>query len=60
MMLSMAAFVKNDTVIKLVLVELALFPAILLRGVVATILLVALAGLKRVMSPRASPGAIGC
>jgi len=51
MMLSMAAFVGNDTLIKLVLTDVALFPAILIRGVIATGLLFLLARWKRVLKP---------
>ena len=43
MMASMAGFVLNDTMIKLVSEELELFQAVFLRGIVATILLTGLA-----------------
>lgn len=51
MILSMAAFVANDTLVKLVLADVPLFPTILMRGVVATALLVALAKRKGVLRP---------
>lgn len=43
MMLSMAGFTLNDTMIKLVSQDLQLFQAVFLRGTVATVLLAALA-----------------
>ncbi len=54
MVLSMAAFVANDTLIKLVLEEVPLFPSILMRGVAATLLLALLAKRKRVLRPNLS------
>jgi drug/metabolite transporter (DMT)-like permease len=54
MVLSMAAFVANDTLVKLVLVDVPLFPTILVRGLVATALLIILAQRKRVLRPHLS------
>ncbi|MCK4862510.1 MAG: DMT family transporter [Rhodobacteraceae bacterium] len=52
MMASMAGFVLNDTMIKLVSEELELFQAVFLRGVMATILLGFLAWNKGALSYR--------
>ena len=54
MVLSMAAFVANDTLIKLVLADVPLFPSIFMRGVVATVLLLLLARFKDVLRPSLS------
>lgn len=54
MVLSMAAFVINDTLIKLVLAEVPLFPSILIRGIAATAFLAVLAMYKRVLRPALS------
>jgi len=54
MVLSMAAFVANDALIKLVLEDVPLFPSILMRGVAATLLLTLLAKRKRVLRPNLS------
>jgi len=43
MMASMAGFVLNDTMIKLVSEDLELFQAVFLRGIMATVLLTGLA-----------------
>jgi len=51
MALSMAAFVCNDALIKLVLVDVPLLPTILIRGIVATTLLLLLAHYKDVLRP---------
>ena len=51
MALSMAAFVCNDALIKLVLADVPLFPSILMRGMVATVLLLMMAQYKGVLRP---------
>ncbi len=56
MMASMAGFVLNDTMIKLVSDDLELFQAVFLRGIFATILLGVLAWHKKVISYRPDPG----
>ena len=43
MMLSMAGFVLNDTLVKLVSVDMALYQTVFLRGIIATVLISALA-----------------
>lgn len=52
MMVGMAAFVLNDTLMKLVSSELPLFQALLLRGVLTTAAFAALAWHKGVLSPQ--------
>jgi drug/metabolite transporter (DMT)-like permease len=56
MMVSMAAFVLNDTLMKLVSAEMSLFQAVFLRGLVATVLLLMLARRRRVMFPSVDSG----
>lgn len=55
MMVGMAAFVFNDTLIKLVSAELSLFQAVFLRGLAATILLALLAARRRALFPPIGP-----
>jgi len=54
MVLSMAAFVANDTLIKLVLTDVPLFPSILIRGIAATTFLAVFAKYKSVLRPELS------
>jgi drug/metabolite transporter (DMT)-like permease len=56
MMASMAGFVLNDTMIKLVSADLELFQAVFLRGIIATILLGVLAWYKKVIFHTPEPG----
>jgi drug/metabolite transporter (DMT)-like permease len=56
MMASMAGFVLNDTMIKLVSEDLELFQAVFLRGIVATLLLAILAWHKKVLFHKPAPG----
>ena len=56
MMASMAGFVLNDTMIKLVSEDLELFQAVFLRGIIATLLLGILAWYKKVIFHRSEPG----
>jgi drug/metabolite transporter (DMT)-like permease len=56
MMASMAGFVLNDTMIKLVSEDMELFQAVFLRGIFATLLLGILAWHKKVIFHRPEPG----
>lgn len=56
MMASMAGFVLNDTMVKLVSEDLELFQAVFIRGIVATLLLGILAWYKNVLFHRPVPG----
>jgi drug/metabolite transporter (DMT)-like permease len=56
MMASMAGFVLNDTMIKLVSEDMELFQAVFLRGIFATLLLGVLAWHKKVIFHRPAPG----
>jgi drug/metabolite transporter (DMT)-like permease len=56
MMVSMAAFVLNDTLMKLVSVEMTLFQAVFLRGLAATTLLLILAHRRGVLFPPVDAG----
>ena len=56
MMASMAGYVLNDTMIKLVSEDLELFQAVFLRGIIATLLLGILAWYKKVIFYRLEPG----
>ena len=56
MMVSMAAFVLNDTLMKLVSAEMSLFQAVFLRGLVATTLLLILAQRRGVLLPPIDTG----
>lgn len=56
MMASMAGFVLNDTMMKLVSEDLELFQAVFLRGIGATLLLGILAWYKNVLIYRPEPG----
>lgn len=56
MMLSMAAFVCNDTLVKLVSADLPLFPTVFLRGLVATALLLAIARSQDALWPPLDTG----
>jgi len=51
MMVSMAAFVCNDTIVKVVSADLPLFPTIFLRGIFASALLFALASRAGALCP---------
>lgn len=55
MMVSMAAFVCNDTIVKVVSADLPLFPTLFLRGVFATALLFALAHRQNTVRPALMP-----
>jgi drug/metabolite transporter (DMT)-like permease len=56
MMVSMSAFVLNDTLMKLVSAEMSLFQAVFLRGAVATSLLLILARRRGVLFPPIDTG----
>ena len=56
MMASMAGFVLNDTMIKLVSEDIELFQAVFLRGIFATLFLGVLAWQKKVIFHRPEPG----
>lgn len=56
MMASMAGFVLNDTMIKLVSDDLALFQAVFIRGIFATIFVGTLAWHKNVLFHKLEPG----
>jgi len=51
MMVSMAAFVCNDTIVKVVSADLPLFPTIFLRGIFASAFLLALASRSQALRP---------
>jgi drug/metabolite transporter (DMT)-like permease len=55
MMVSMAGFVINDTLMKLAAAEVSLFQVMLLRGLVATLLLGLLAWRRGALRPRLGP-----
>lgn len=56
MMASMAGFVLNDTMVKLVSEDLELFQAVFIRGIFATLLLGILAWHKKVLFHKLDPG----